>query len=110
MLTDSPGAEAAFEKVKAAQAGAFDRVDPPETEKILDCVHCGFCLEADEEITFDTMAPRRNGATLVSTTLPIKAFSKQTSVISKRPASIASRSRGSARRFRFSLMKALPRR
>ena len=27
-------------------------------------VDCGFCLEADEEITFDTMAPRRNGATL----------------------------------------------
>lgn len=27
-------------------------------------VDCGFCLEADEEITFDTVAPRRNGATL----------------------------------------------
>lgn len=27
-------------------------------------VDCGFCLEADEEITFDTAAPRRNGATL----------------------------------------------
>ena len=30
----------------------------------LTVVDCGFCLEADEEITFDTMAPRRNGATL----------------------------------------------
>jgi len=30
----------------------------------LTIVDCGFCLEADEEITFDTMAPRRNGATL----------------------------------------------
>lgn len=27
-------------------------------------VDCGFALEADEEITFDTAAPRRNGATL----------------------------------------------
>ncbi|MEP7056098.1 MAG: chromosome partitioning protein, partial [Actinomycetota bacterium] len=25
---------------------------------------CGFCLEQDEEISFDTMAPRRNGATI----------------------------------------------
>jgi MinD-like ATPase involved in chromosome partitioning or flagellar assembly len=25
---------------------------------------CGFCLEADEELSFDTAAPRRNGATL----------------------------------------------
>jgi len=23
---------------------AFDHLDPPELEKILDCVHCGFCL------------------------------------------------------------------
>jgi MinD-like ATPase involved in chromosome partitioning or flagellar assembly len=30
----------------------------------LTIVDCGFCLEADEEITFDTVAPRRNGATL----------------------------------------------
>lgn len=27
-------------------------------------VDCGFCLEQDEELSFDTMAPRRNGATL----------------------------------------------
>jgi len=27
-------------------------------------VDCGFCLEADEEVSFDTLAPRRNGATL----------------------------------------------
>jgi MinD-like ATPase involved in chromosome partitioning or flagellar assembly len=27
-------------------------------------VDCGFCLEADEELTFDTAVPRRNGATL----------------------------------------------
>jgi hypothetical protein len=27
-------------------------------------VDCAFAVEADEEISFDTMAPRRNGATL----------------------------------------------
>ena len=29
-------------------------------------VDCGFCLESDEELSFDTMAPRRNGATLAA--------------------------------------------
>ncbi|GAA1686458.1 AAA family ATPase [Fodinicola feengrottensis] len=32
----------------------------------LTIVDCGFCLEADEEISFDTAAPRRNGATLAA--------------------------------------------
>lgn len=27
-------------------------------------IDCGFCLEQDEELSYDTMAPRRNGATL----------------------------------------------
>ncbi|MCW2571425.1 MAG: hypothetical protein JWO88_1483 [Frankiales bacterium] len=27
-------------------------------------IDCGFCLEQDEELSFDTAAPRRNGATL----------------------------------------------
>lgn len=31
-------------------------------------VDCGFCLEADEELSFDTLAPRRNGATLQALT------------------------------------------
>lgn len=31
----------------------------------LTVVDCAFAIEADEEISFDTMAPRRNGATLV---------------------------------------------
>lgn len=30
----------------------------------LTVIDCGFSLEADEELSFDTMAPRRNGATL----------------------------------------------
>jgi Flp pilus assembly CpaE family ATPase len=29
-------------------------------------VDCGFCLEHDEELSFDTAAPRRNGATLTA--------------------------------------------
>lgn len=29
-------------------------------------IDAGFCIESDEEISFDTMAPRRNGATLAS--------------------------------------------
>jgi MinD-like ATPase involved in chromosome partitioning or flagellar assembly len=29
-------------------------------------VDCGFCLERDEELSFDTAAPRRNGATLTA--------------------------------------------
>jgi Flp pilus assembly CpaE family ATPase len=29
-------------------------------------VDCGFCLERDEELAYDTAAPRRNGATLAS--------------------------------------------
>jgi MinD-like ATPase involved in chromosome partitioning or flagellar assembly len=29
-------------------------------------VDCGFCLEQDEELAYDTMAPRRNGATLAA--------------------------------------------
>lgn len=29
-------------------------------------IDCGFCLEADEELSFDTSAPRRNAATLRS--------------------------------------------
>jgi MinD-like ATPase involved in chromosome partitioning or flagellar assembly len=29
-------------------------------------IDCGFCLETDEELSFDTLAPRRNGATLAA--------------------------------------------
>ena len=32
-------------------------------------VDCGFCLERDEELSFDTAAPRRNGATLTALTV-----------------------------------------
>ncbi len=36
--------EAAVGTAEETRVGAFDRHDPPEMEKILDCVHCGFCL------------------------------------------------------------------
>ncbi len=32
----------------------------------LTVVDCGFCLEQDEELSYDTTAPRRNGATLAT--------------------------------------------
>lgn len=34
----------------------------------LTVVDCGFCLEQDEELSYDTSAPRRNGATLAALT------------------------------------------
>lgn len=37
-------------------------------------VDTGFCLEADEELSFDTMAPRRNAATLRSLELADSVF------------------------------------
>ncbi|MGG5173668.1 AAA family ATPase [Pseudarthrobacter sp. J1763] len=37
-------------------------------------IDTGFCLEADEELSFDTLAPRRNAATLRSLELADKVF------------------------------------
>jgi glycolate oxidase iron-sulfur subunit len=31
---------------QAAHKSAFDAIDPPDTERYLDCIHCGFCLPA----------------------------------------------------------------
>jgi len=54
-------------------ASRWPELRPPAVSAVLaaarqlaDCtvVDCGFCLESDEEISFDTLAPRRNGATL----------------------------------------------
>ena len=38
------------------------------TRRLADCtvLDLGFCLETDEELSFDTIAPRRNGATLAA--------------------------------------------
>ncbi len=56
-----------------ARADRWPEVRPSAVPTVLDLarrmaplvvVDCGFAIEADEEISFDTMAPRRNGATL----------------------------------------------
>jgi MinD-like ATPase involved in chromosome partitioning or flagellar assembly len=55
-----------------ARPSRWPELRPSALENVLDLsrrlasfilVDCGFCLEADEELTFDTVVPRRNGAT-----------------------------------------------
>jgi MinD-like ATPase involved in chromosome partitioning or flagellar assembly len=46
-----------------ALRGVLDRA---RTLVALTVVDCGFCLEEDEELSFDTAVPRRNGATLAA--------------------------------------------
>lgn len=54
-------------------AARWPELRPAAVESVLDAarglsdcivVDCGFSLETDEELSFDTLAPRRNGATL----------------------------------------------
>lgn len=54
-------------------AARWPELRPPAVESVLGAargladfvvVDCGFSLETDEELSFDTLAPRRNGATL----------------------------------------------
>lgn len=45
----------------AALAGVWQRALQIADFVVVDC---GFCLEVDEELSFDSIAPRRNGATL----------------------------------------------
>ncbi len=56
-----------------ARADRWHELRPAAVESVLTLsrrladwtvVDCGFCLEQDEELSFDTAAPRRNGATL----------------------------------------------
>ena len=56
-----------------ARADRWPELRPAALEGVLDLarslaavtvVDCGFCLEQDEELAYDTAAPRRNGATL----------------------------------------------
>jgi Flp pilus assembly CpaE family ATPase len=58
-----------------ARADRWPELRPSAVEVVLDLardlaavtvVDCGFCLERDEELSFDTAAPRRNGATLAA--------------------------------------------
>lgn len=55
-----------------ARPSRWPELRPSALENVLDLsrrlarfvvVDCGFCLEADEELSYDTSAPRRNGAT-----------------------------------------------
>lgn len=46
-----------------AVRGVLDRARSLASLVVVDC---GFCLEQDEELSYDTMAPRRNGATLAA--------------------------------------------
>lgn len=39
-------------------------LDSARSSAAVTVIDCGFCLEADEELSFDTAAPRRNGAAL----------------------------------------------
>jgi len=56
-----------------SRAERWVEIRPASLEVVLDLarrmaavtvVDCGFCLEEDEELSYDTAAPRRNGATL----------------------------------------------
>ena len=63
MLTGLPKAER-WTEVRAA---ALERVLELSRSLVsLVVVDCGFCLEDDEELSYDTVAPRRNEATLTS--------------------------------------------
>jgi MinD-like ATPase involved in chromosome partitioning or flagellar assembly len=63
VLTGLPKAERWLE----VRAGALERVlalAPELVDAVV--VDCGFCIEDDEELSYDTLAPRRNEATLTS--------------------------------------------
>lgn len=63
VLTGIPRAQR-WPEVRAA---ALERVlDLARTLAQVIVVDCGFCLESDEELSYDTEAPRRNQATLTS--------------------------------------------
>ncbi|GAB4099823.1 AAA family ATPase [Sinomonas halotolerans] len=59
-------------EIRAAALGAvLERCREIADSVIVDA---GFCLEADEELSFDTMAPRRNAATLRSLEVADRVF------------------------------------
>ncbi len=63
LLTGIPRADRWPELRPSSIPLVFDVARSAATVTVVDC---GFALEADEEITFDTVAPRRNGATLAA--------------------------------------------
>jgi MinD-like ATPase involved in chromosome partitioning or flagellar assembly len=63
VLTGLPRAE----RWPELRAGAVERVLDVSRELVdVVVVDCGFCLEDDEELSYDTVAPRRNEATLTA--------------------------------------------
>ena len=66
MLDETSGLAAA---ARSAGGGSLDvAVLARQARQLAPCtvVDAGFCIESDEEISFDTLAPRRNGATLAT--------------------------------------------
>jgi MinD-like ATPase involved in chromosome partitioning or flagellar assembly len=61
VLTGIPRAERWPELRPASMPAVLDAARGLAEFTVIDC---GFCLEADEEISYDSVAPRRNGATL----------------------------------------------
>lgn len=61
VLTGIPRAER-WPEVRANALGAV--LDAARGLADFGVFDCGFCLETDEELSYDTLAPRRNGATL----------------------------------------------
>ena len=65
---DAARADRPADRVAVARAAPAGRRRPcsAAARQLADftVLDCGFCLETDEEISFDTLAPRRNGATL----------------------------------------------
>lgn len=71
VLTGITRADRWTELRSAALALVLDRAKEIADVVVVDT---GFCLEADEELSFDTMAPRRNAATLRSLELADTVF------------------------------------
>lgn len=63
ILTGIPGA-ARWPELRAAPLRQILTLARSLSEMVV--IDCGFCLEEDEELSYDTRAPRRNAATLTS--------------------------------------------
>ena len=63
VLTGLPRADRWTALGPAALRGVLDRARRAAPLVVVDC---GFCIEVDEELSYDTAAPRRNGATVTA--------------------------------------------
>ncbi len=64
LLLSGPGSAARWAEQRASAVEAVLDVARRLAELVV--VDAGFCLESDEELAYDTLAPRRNGATLTA--------------------------------------------